>query len=96
MRKQSFNPNLRGVMLSAWNSPSDCRFDSLRLNLAFEGLLLGVSLRHCAKGTDSEPHELSLKHVEGVYDAFAHPEGTLLYFWQESRGIRGPWAELTR
>jgi hypothetical protein len=58
--------------------------------------VLGASLQRHVQGTDSEPHELSLKHVEGVYDAFAHPEGTLLYFWQESRGIRGPWAELTR
>jgi hypothetical protein len=33
----------------------DRRFDSSGLNLAFEGLLLGASLRLCARATSSNP-----------------------------------------
>jgi hypothetical protein len=37
----------------------NCRFDSSGLNLAFEGLLLGESLRCDMKGTHSEACELA-------------------------------------
>jgi hypothetical protein len=91
-----FQPQLAWVTLLVQNSPSDHRFGSTGLNLTFEGLLLGVSLQHHVKGTDSDPRESSMKHVEGVHDAFTHLEGTPLCFLQESRGISGPWMELMR
>jgi hypothetical protein len=78
-----FQPQLVGVMLSAENSLSDSRFGSSGLNLTFEGLLLGASLRRRVKGTDSEPHELGPKHSEDVHEASAHAEGMLLCFCRE-------------
>jgi hypothetical protein len=36
------------------------------------------------KGTDSEPRKLSLKHEEGVNDAFTHPKGTPLCFCRKA------------
>jgi hypothetical protein len=79
-----FQPQLIGVTLSAQNSPSDRMFCSSGLNLAFEGLLLGVSLRCHTKGTDNDPHESSPKYAEGVHDALDHSEGTLLYFCRKA------------
>jgi hypothetical protein len=46
------------------------------------------------KGGNSETHELSPKHIEGVHDAFIQPEGMILHFLQEGREVRGPQEEL--
>jgi hypothetical protein len=89
-----FQSQLAGVTLSRQNSPSDRRFNSSWLNLAFERLLLGASLRRHTKGTDSKPRELGPKHVKDIHKTFVRLEGTpLRFFLQGSRGIRGPRAK---
>jgi hypothetical protein len=82
-----FQPQLTGVTLSAQNSPSERRFGSSGFNLTFEGLLLAVSLQHRTKGTNNVTRKLSPKHAEGVQDAFAHSEGTILHV---SRKVEKP------
>jgi hypothetical protein len=52
--------------------------------------VLGASLQRRVQGTDSEPHELSLKHGEGVRDAFAHPKDMPLYFCKKAVTLEVP------
>jgi hypothetical protein len=49
---------LQGDAFNTEELAKSCRFDSSGLNLAFEGLLLGVSLRTLVEGTCSEPRQL--------------------------------------
>jgi hypothetical protein len=55
------------------------RFSTLGLNLIFEGLLLGASLRLHVKGTGN-PHKFGLS----VHDAFIHPKGVFAKFCREA------------
>jgi hypothetical protein len=56
------------------------RLGSSGLNLAFEGLLLRASLRLHAKGTRSEPRELTFSS-----DTFVHPKGAFVMFYRKPK-----------
>jgi hypothetical protein len=62
------------------------RFGSSGLNLASEGLLLGVSHRLRAKGTYSDPRKFRLF----VHDAFVHPKGAFVTFCREVQMPKAP------
>jgi hypothetical protein len=56
------------------------KFGSSELNLTFERLLLGASIRLRAKGTCSDPRKFGLL----IHDTFIHPKGVFATFCMEA------------
>jgi hypothetical protein len=65
------------------------RFGSSGLNLSFEGLLLGVSLRPHVKGTSSDPRQSVLR----INNTFDYPKGVFVSFCRRLKTLKIPKLE---